>query len=124
VTEAIFRHSRQMAAYRTIEASPLPLDRLGESRFGEMTVEIVDPVADYAALMERIFDFNAIHDLFRSGFRFRFDSMHAVTGPYAVEIFERRFGAPPGTALNAEPLPISATITPIPTRSMPRWSAR
>ena len=24
------------------------------------------------------------------GFRFRFDAMHAVTGPYAAEIFERR----------------------------------
>jgi phosphoglucomutase len=104
VTEAIFRHSRQMAAYRTIEAPRLPLDRLGESRLGGMTVEVVDPVADYAALMERIFDFDAIRELFRSGFRFRFDAMHAVTGPYAVEIFERRLGAPPGTAVNAEPL--------------------
>jgi phosphoglucomutase len=105
VTEAIFRHSRQIAAYRTIEAPPLPLDRLGENRLAGMTVEIIDPVADYAALMERIFDFDAIRDLFRSGFRFRFDAMHAVTGPYAVEIFERRLGAPPDTAVNAEPLP-------------------
>jgi phosphoglucomutase len=55
--------------------------------------------------MERIFDFDRIRDLFRSGFRFRFDAMHAVTGPYAVEIFERRLGAAPGTAVNAEPLP-------------------
>src|SRR5438094_2848682 len=69
-----------------------------------MTVEIVAPVADYSALMERIFDFDVIRGLFRSGFRIRFDAMHAVTGPYAVEIFERRLGAPPGTAVNAEPL--------------------
>src|SRR5947207_14646536 len=87
VTEAIYRHSRQISAYRTIDASDLPLDRLGETRLGGAVVEIVDPVADYAALMERIFDFGAIRDLFRSGFRFRFDAMHAVTGPYAVEIF-------------------------------------
>jgi phosphoglucomutase len=105
VTDAIYRHSRQIAAYRTIEAPPLPLDRLGETSLAGMTVEIVDPVADYAALMERIFDFDRIRDLFRAGFRFRFDAMHAVTGPYALEIFERRLGAPPGTATNAEPLP-------------------
>src|SRR5438067_3525895 len=105
VTEGIYRHSRQVSAYRTIDTPDLPLDRLGETRLGETVVEIVDPVADYAALMERIFDFGAIRDLFRSGFRFRFDAMHAVTGPYAVEIFERRLGAPPGTAVNAEPLP-------------------
>jgi phosphoglucomutase len=105
VTDAIFRHSQRIAAYRTIEAPSLPLDRLGEGRLAGMTVEIVDPVADYAALMEQIFDFDRIRDLFRSGFRFRFDAMHAVTGPYALEIFERRLGAVPGTAVNAEPLP-------------------
>src|SRR5205823_1745305 len=54
VTEAIYRHSRQIAAYRTVDTSPVPLDRLGETDLGGMTVEIVDPVADYAALMERI----------------------------------------------------------------------
>src|SRR5690349_8331727 len=104
VTDAIYRHSQQIAAYRIVEAPVLPLDRLGESRLGGMSVQTVDPVADYAALMERIFDFDRIFELFRSGFRFRFDAMHAVTGPYAVEIFERRLGAPPGTAISAEAL--------------------
>ena len=103
VTEAIFRHSQQIAAYRSIEAPPLPLDRIGTSRLGSMIVEVIDPVADYAELMERIFDFDRLRELFRSGFRLRFDAMHAVTGPYAVEILERRLGAPPGTAVNAEP---------------------
>ena len=105
VTEAIYRRTPQIAAYRTIEAPDLPLDRLGTARLGDMDVEIVDPVADYAALMERIFDFDRLRDLFRGGFRLRFDAMHAVTGPYAREIFERRLGAAPGTAVNADPLP-------------------
>ena len=55
-----------------------------------MVVEIVDPVADYAALMERLFDFDRIRAMLRGGFRIRFDAMHAVTGPYAREILERR----------------------------------
>jgi phosphoglucomutase len=105
VTEAIYRRTRQITTYRAIEASDLPLDRPGTARLGDMTVEIVDPVADYAALMERIFDFDRLRDLFRGGFRLRFDAMHAVTGPYAREIFERRLGAAPGTAVNADPLP-------------------
>ena len=62
-----------------------------------MAVEVVDPVADYADLMEALFDFNAIRGLLRTGFRIRMDSMNAVTGPYAVEILERRLGAPTGT---------------------------
>ena len=83
----------------------MPLDRLGRGRLGGMRVEVIDPVVDYAALMERIFDFDRIRDLFRGGFRLRFDAMHAVTGPYATEIFERRLGARAGTAVNAEPKP-------------------
>ncbi|MGD9614377.1 MAG: alpha-D-glucose phosphate-specific phosphoglucomutase [Alphaproteobacteria bacterium] len=105
VTDAIYRHTRHIAVFRTIEAPDLPLDRIGTVRLGEMTVEIVDPVADYAALMERIFDFDRLRGLFRGGFRFRFDAMHAITGPYAREIFEHRLGAAPGTAVNADPLP-------------------
>jgi phosphoglucomutase len=105
VTEAIWRCSQQIAAYRTIDAPPLPLDRLGAARLGDMAVEIIDPVADYAALMERIFDFDRLRALFRGGFRLRFDALHASTGPYARDIFERRLGAPAGTAVNATPLP-------------------
>jgi phosphoglucomutase len=104
VTEAIYRRTRQITEYRTVEAVPVPLDHLGTLRLGDMAIEIIDPVADYAALMERIFDLGRVSDLFRGGFRLRFDAMHAVTGPYASEIFERRLGAPAGTSANAEPL--------------------
>ncbi len=105
ITDAIFQHTKQITAYRTLDTQPLPLDRVGTTRLGDMNVEIIDPVADYAELMERIFDFDRLRDLFRSGFRLRFDAMSAVTGPYAREIFERRLGAPEGTAIHAEPKP-------------------
>ncbi len=105
VTEAIWRYSQNIAAYDTIEAPPVPLDRLGDTVLGGMKVTVIDPVADYAELMERVFDFDRLRDLFRGGFRLRFDAMHAVTGPYAREIFERRLGAPAGTVVNGEPKP-------------------
>jgi phosphoglucomutase len=105
VTEAIYRCTRRIAEYRTIEAPPVALDHIGSMQLGEMAIEIVDPVADYAELMERIFDFDRISGLLRGGFRLRFDAMHAVTGPYARELFERRLGAPAGTAVNADPKP-------------------
>ena len=104
VTEAIYRRTQTIGAYRTVEAADVPLDRLGSARLGAMEIAIIDPVAEYAALMERIFDFDRLRDLFRGGFRLRFDAMSAVTGPYAREIFEHRLGAPAGTAVNAEPL--------------------
>lgn len=105
VTDAIFARTTELAEYRTLDTPDLDLSARGETALGGMTVEIVDPVADYAALMERLFDFAAIRDLFASGFTMRFDAMHAVTGPYAREILENRLGAPAGTVLNGTPSP-------------------
>jgi phosphoglucomutase len=73
---------------------------------GEARVEVFDPVADHADLMAALFDFAAIGALLRGGdFRMRFDAMHAVTGPYAREIFVERLGAPASSLVGAEPLP-------------------
>ena len=106
VTDAIFARTESIDRYRIVDADPVDLDQIGEVSLGAMTVGVIDPVADYAALMESLFDFNAIHQLFNSGnFRMRFDAMHAVTGPYATEILENRLGAEPGTVMNGTPLP-------------------
>ena len=104
-TEAAFARSKAIDAFRIVEAADIDLDRLGVTRLHETTIEVVDPVADYQALMERLFDFDRIRDMFRSGFRFSFDAMGAVTGPYAKAIFERALGAPDGCVLNGVPLP-------------------
>ncbi|MBV2361063.1 alpha-D-glucose phosphate-specific phosphoglucomutase [Thalassococcus sp. CAU 1522] len=105
VTSAIFSASRSITEYAIVESQDVDLSVLGESRLGDMVVEVVDPVADYAALMERLFDFDAIAGLFASGFTLRFDAMHAVTGPYAAAILQDRLGAAPGSVVNATPLP-------------------
>src|SRR5215471_741653 len=114
VTEAAFHHSQHIRAYRIVEAEMVPLDKLGATTLGSMAIEVVDPVAEYAALMEQVFDFDRIRDLFRGGFRLRFDALNAVTGPYAHEIFERRLGAPVGSAVNATPLPDFGGLHPDP----------
>ena len=106
VTSAIAERTRSITEYRTIDAPDVPLDQDGEHRLGDMRVEVIDPVADYATLMERLFDFDALRALLSGGrFRMLFDAMHAVTGPYAHEILERRLGAPNGTVMNGDPLP-------------------
>ena len=79
--------------------------RSARPRSTAATVEIVDPVTNYAALMRTLFDFDAIRALFASGFRMRFDAMHAITGPYAHAILEGELGAPAGTVVNGTPLP-------------------
>jgi phosphoglucomutase len=114
VTEAIYHRSQTIDAYRTIESADLPIDKLTSMQIGGMTVTVIDPVEEYAALMEQIFDFNRLSALFRGGFRLRFDALNAVTGPYAREIFERRLGAPIGTAVDADPLPDFGGLHPDP----------
>lgn len=105
VTDAIYARSREITAYQILEAPDVALDEIGESRLGELVVQVIDPVADYADLMESLFDFAAVKELLASGFRICFDAMHAVTGPYAKEIIERRLGAPVGSVISGEPLP-------------------
>jgi len=104
VTEAIFARTKSITEYRIVEAPDVDLDRLGPVRLGPAEVIVIDPVDEYAQLMQRLFDFDQIRALFQAGFRLRFDAMSAVTGPYATRIFEGLLGAPAGTVLNGTPL--------------------
>ena len=105
ITDAIFARTTTIDAYRISDAPDLDLDRHGSQTIESMVVEVVDPVADYEALMRELFDFDAIRALFASGFRMKFDAMSAITGPYATAILEKTLGAAPGTVLNGTPLP-------------------
>ena len=105
VTDAIHARTLTIDSYRILDAADVDIDTLGTSQLGAMTVEVVDPVAGYAALMESLFDFPAIRAMIAGGFTLAFDSMSAVTGPYATEIFEKRLGTPAGTVMNGTPLP-------------------
>jgi len=105
ITEAIYDQSREIKQYLTMEAADIDLDTIGEQHLGDMRVVIFDPVSDYADMMEQLFDFEAMRALLTSAtFSMRFDAMNAVTGPYALEILEKRLGAAAGTVLRGEPL--------------------
>lgn len=105
VTSTIFACSKVIQDYKILDAADVNLDRLGSVQLGDLTVEVIDCVADYAELMESLFDFGQIRQLLTSGrFRLCMDSMHAVTGPYAHAILEGQLGAPAGTVQNGIPL--------------------
>lgn len=105
VTDLVFARTLDIKGFHSLETADIDLSVLGEQTLGDMVVEIVDPVTDYAALMETLFDFDALRAMFAKGFTLRFDAMHAITGPYATEILENRLGAPKGSVVNAIPLP-------------------
>jgi phosphoglucomutase len=104
ITDAIFECSKSIKEYKILDVSDINLDRVASHQLGNLTVEVIDSVTDYGALMETLFDFNQIQQLLSANFRMAMDSMHAVTGPYAKALFERRLNAPAGTVMNGEPL--------------------
>ncbi|QZP08507.1 alpha-D-glucose phosphate-specific phosphoglucomutase [Caenibius sp. WL] len=104
VTEAIHARTQTIDRWLTMDAPDIDLDTQGTAQVGAMRVEVIDPVADYAALMESLFDFPAIRAAVAGGFTMAFDAMHAVTGPYAQAILEDRLGFPRGTVRNGVPL--------------------
>ncbi|MGY5808490.1 alpha-D-glucose phosphate-specific phosphoglucomutase [Rhizobium sp. LEGMi198b] len=105
ITDAIYERTKIIESYKIADFADINLDRIGREDVGGMIVSVIDPVEDYAALMEELFDFGAIRNLISLGFRLCFDAMSAVTGPYAKEIFEIRLGAPGGSVRNFLPLP-------------------
>lgn len=104
LTEAIFVRSKTISEYKMLDGEDVDLSKIGRTQIGPMHVEIIDPVADYIEMAHTLFDFDAIAELFASGFTMKFDAMSAVTGPYAKAIFETCLGAPKGSVINGEPL--------------------
>ena len=104
ITDAIYNQTREISHYQTLDThTDIDLSRLSTTELNGMTVEVIDSVSDYAALMADLFDFSAIRSMISGGFTLCFDAMHAVTGPYAVEILENRLGAAKGSVINGIP---------------------
>jgi phosphoglucomutase len=105
ITDAIYAATQQLDGYCILEDAPeLALDQPSSQQLGAMAVHVVDGVDDYVALMQKLFDFDAIAALLKGDFPVAFDAMHAVTGPYATRILEGLLGAPAGTVRNGVPL--------------------
>ena len=105
ITEAIFARTKTLEVYKTLATPDIDLDAPGSMRLGDATIEVIDPVADYLALMRTLFDFTLIRAAIKDGLSLRFDAMHAITGPYAKAILVDELGAPAGSVVNATPLP-------------------
>ena len=103
VTDKIVAAAEAIHQYDILDVPDLDLSTIGQTRLGEMEVEIVSSTDDYVSLMSELFDFEMIRGLFGAGFRMTFDAMHAVTGPYATAVLEQALGAPKGTVINGVP---------------------
>ena len=114
VTDQIYAQTKTISEYKIFNGPDVDLSKLGTSSYNNMEIEIIDSVKDYVELMQQIFDFEALKALFAKGFTMRFDAMNAITGPYAVEIFENILGAAKGSVVNASPKPDFGGLHPDP----------
>ena len=104
-TDALYLNTKTIDSYQIAEIDDVDLDSVGELNIDHLKIRILDSVADYAELMEKIFDFDLIKQSIAAGLiNLRFDAMHAITGPYAKHILEGVLGAETGSVFNAVPL--------------------
>lgn len=102
ITDAIFANSKKITQYKRLDLPDVDLSSVGVTTLDGFEVEVIDSVQDYADLMQSMFDFAAIKRWLSAGHCLQFDAMHAVTGPYAKEIFGNRLGAPASSLMNCE----------------------
>lgn len=114
ISDAIYARTKEITSYKIYDCEDVDLGKLGVQKIGDMEIEIIDPIIDYVEMMQEIFDFEAIKALFKSGFTMAFDAMNAVTGPYAIKIFEEILGAKKGSVKNFVPMPDFGGLHPDP----------
>lgn len=114
ISDAIYAKTKEINSYKIYDCADIDLSKIGIQHIADTEIEIINPITDYVEMMQEIFDFNAIRALFKSGFTMVFDAMNAVTGPYAVEIFEKILGAPKGSVKNFVPMPDFGGLHPDP----------
>lgn len=103
VTERVFENSKILKEY-VIADIAVPALQQGSYVLGETQIDVISSTADYADLMESLFDFPKIK-VYLAAKPLVFDAMHAATGPYAQEIFAKRLGLPEKYLINTTPSP-------------------
>ena len=104
-TKDVFQRSQVIDHYKSANIPDVDLDNLGSQQIDTLKITIIDPVTDYAELLESIFDFKLLKQSISNGYiTLLFDAMSAITGPYAKRILIDILGASPESVINADPL--------------------
>lgn len=114
LTDRITKRTKEIDRFWTVDIPDIDFSKIGEQTFGQTILQVISSTEDYISYMQSIFDFSKIKKLFKSGFTMTFNAMNAVTGPYAIRIFEEILGASKGTVINEKPLPNFGGLHPEP----------
>ncbi|EGF82121.1 hypothetical protein BATDEDRAFT_34590 [Batrachochytrium dendrobatidis JAM81] len=104
ITNKIYEVSKSLAHFSVGDIPEIDLSIIKTHVFGTFTVQVVDAVDDYVALVKEIYDFDSIRSFFKqSSFKFLFDAMHGVTGPYIKRIFVDELKLSESSTMNCTP---------------------
>ncbi|KAA8493525.1 Phosphoglucomutase, chloroplastic [Porphyridium purpureum] len=117
LTDKIFAETLSITEfYLNDRMEPTDLSCVGTKHCDDgFCVEVVDPVHEYAKLLETVFDMNRLAAFVqRPDFSFVYDGMNAVSGEYAYRVFVGRLGAPADSLRNCKCLEDFGGIHPDP----------
>lgn len=119
VTNKIYVISRTLSHYKIDHLDKVDLSQIGTFSAGSVEVEVIDPTADYVALMKEIFDFPLIKNFIDSAsksqnFQVLFDALNGITGPYGRRIFIDELSLPESSVQNCVPQPDFGGLHPDP----------
>lgn len=119
VTNRIYEVLKQLKEYRLHKLGQVDVLQIGSFTAGPLEVEVIDPTADYVALLKEIFDFPLIRRfideaLRTQNFKVLFDALNGITGPYGHKIFVEELGLPELSVQNFKPLPDFGGLHPDP----------
>ena len=106
VTNKIFEISKALVSYNIAEIPNVDISSIGFRSYDSLEIEIINSTADYVDMLKSIFDFSLIRSFIEThdDFKFLFDALNGVTGPYGVAIFEEELGLK-GSTQNCIPSP-------------------
>lgn len=104
ICKKIYNHTKSITSYVTIKNLDFNINKIHKAQFLNTEVEVISSIADYTKVMENIFNFNKISDLFKSGFSMLYEGYSAITGIYAKDIFFNKLQVPLDNLLNIIPL--------------------
>lgn len=117
VTNKIFEVSKTLTEINIDSSlSDVDLSKIGETKVGNLAIEIIDSTKDYIEMLKDIFDFDLIRSFIKSNPKFTvlFDALNGVTGPYGYELFVNELGLPESSIQNYKPLPDFGGLHPDP----------
>ena len=110
ITSRIFNSTKEIKEYKTLNTEEDLFGKAGSIIVDKNTevqsVKFIDTCQAYVNLMQSLFDFKLIQNLFqKKGFSFVFDAMHGASGPYAISIFHEIFKVDKKNLINCDVLP-------------------